>query len=46
MGHEKKNFADHTAISVSLHKTVYEFILLSENLEREKQAGVKQNESI
>lgn len=43
---KEKNFADHTAISVSLHKTVYESILLSEDQEGEKQVGVKQNDSI
>jgi hypothetical protein len=46
MGHERKNFTDHTAISVSLHKTVYESILLSEDLEGEKQVGVIEHDSI
>ena len=53
MGHEWKNFADHTAISVLLHKTVYKYdmiwyesIFLSEDLEGEKRVGVKQNDSI
>jgi hypothetical protein len=32
---KEKNFADHTAVSVSLHKAVYESILLSEDLEGE-----------
>jgi hypothetical protein len=46
MGHERKNIADHNEISVSLHKTVYESILLSEDLEGEKQVGVIQQNSI
>jgi len=43
---KEKNFADHTEINVSLHKTVYESILLSEDMEGEKQVGVIQHDSI